>query len=365
MTRIADAAFKPTQFMGLNLKNSFIRSATVEGMAGPDGNLSDNLKLLYQKLAAGGVGLISAGACFPDNQWMNAIKGALVLNDQSNLAVWEKMVRAVHGHGALISLQIAPFIFLDGKLAGPSSYQEGVQVIEKDQIERLVSLYVRTAKLARQIGMDAIQIHGGHGYGLSQFLSPFFNRRTDAYGGSYENRIRIFVEIRRALADAVGADFPVWIKMNCFDGVPGGLTPDFAAKYGPLLAQAGYGAIEVTGGAMSGSHNSRGPLDQKQWFEGYYLDGARKIKAATDLPVCAVGGIRTLEMVDAILSGGIADMISLSRPLIWEPDLINRWASGDHAPARCISCNGCYGLVEKGKGLSCIQAVKGCKGLVI
>lgn len=214
MTRIADAAFNPKTLMGLKLKNSFIRSATVEGMAEPDGNPSDDLKLLYQKLAAGGVGLISTGACFPDNQWMNAIKGALVLNDQSNLAVWEKMVRAVHGHGALLSLQIAPFIFLDGKLAGPSSCQEGVQVIEKDQIERLVSLYVRTAKLARQIGVDALQVHGGHGYGLSQFLSPFFNQRTDAYGGSYENRVRIFVEIRRALADAVGADFPVWIKMN-------------------------------------------------------------------------------------------------------------------------------------------------------
>lgn len=361
MMRIAESAFKQKPAMGLNLKNRFIRSATLEGMGEPDGAPGSALKLLYQNLAAGGVGLISTGSCFPDPQWGDFVKGKLVLNDQSNLSIWQEMVQAVHDCGAFISLQMAPFVFLDGKLTGPSSYQEGVHMIEKDQIERVVSLYARTARLARRTGMDAVQVHGGHGYGLSQFLSPFFNQRNDAYGGSDENRIRIFVEIRRAIAEAAGSDFPVWIKMNALDGVPGGLTPDRAALYGPLLAGAGYGAIEVTGGAAGGSHDSRGPLDKKQWFEGYYLDGARKVKAATDLPVCAVGGIRKLEMVDAILADGIAGLISLSRPLIREPHLIDRWASGDAAPARCISCNGCYNLMMKGKGLFCVQEMKESK----
>jgi 2,4-dienoyl-CoA reductase-like NADH-dependent reductase (Old Yellow Enzyme family) len=358
MMRIADAAFKPTPVMGLNLRNRFIRSATIEAMAEPGGAPGPVLKQLYQNLASGGVGLISTGACCPDPDWINVLKGQLVLNDQSDLSVWQDMVQAVHEHGALISLQMAPFVFLGGKLTGPSSYQEGVHMIAEDQIRRLVSIYARTAGLARRIGMDAVQVHGGHGYGLSQFLSPFFNQRNDAYGGSAENRIRIFAEIRRAIAEAAGSDFPVWIKMNAFDGVVGGLTPDIAAPFGPLLAQAGYAAIEVTGGVMSGSHNSRGPVDKNQWVEGYYLDGARKVKAATDLPVCAVGGIRTLEMVDASLSDGIADLISLSRPLIREPHLINRWASGDAAPARCISCNGCFNLMIKGQGLFCVQETK-------
>lgn len=359
MMPVAGDAFKPTRVMGLHLRNRFIRSATIEGMAEPDGTPGPALVLLYENLASGGVALISTGGCCPDPQWMNASKGQMVLNAQSDLSVWQDMVQAVHDRGAFISLQMAPFVFLGGKLTGPSSYQEGVHMIEKDQIERVVSLYARTAELARRTGMDAVQVHGGHGYGLSQFLSPFFNQRNDAYGGSDENRIRIFAEIRSAIAQAAGSDFPVWIKMNALDGVAGGLTPDLAAPYGPLLAEAGYGAIEVTGGVMSGSHNSRGPVDKNQWAEGYYLEGARKVKAATGLPVCAVGGIRTLEMVEDILSTGIADLISLSRPLIREPHLINRWASGDRAPARCISCNGCFNLMIKGQGLFCVQKMKG------
>jgi 2,4-dienoyl-CoA reductase-like NADH-dependent reductase (Old Yellow Enzyme family) len=359
MKHIADVAFKPLMVMGLNLKNRFIRSATIEGMAESDGAPGPALKQLYQNLASGGMGLISTGACCPDPEWMNASKGQLVFNDQSNFSVWQDMVAAVHENGALISLQMAPFVFLGGKLTGPSAYQDGVHMIAEDQIKRLISLYARTAKLARHIGMDAVQVHGGHGYGLSQFLSPFFNQRTDAYGGSDENRVRIFEQIRYAIAEAAGLDFPVWIKMNAFDGIPGGLTPDLAALYGPLLAKAGYGTIEVTGGVMSGSHNSRGPVDKSQWAEGYYLKGARKVKAATDLPVCAVGGIRTLEMVDAIFSDGIGDLVSLSRPLIREPNLINRWASGDAAPAKCISCNGCFNLMIKGQGLFCVQETKG------
>jgi 2,4-dienoyl-CoA reductase-like NADH-dependent reductase (Old Yellow Enzyme family) len=355
---VAELAFKPTRLMGLNLRNRFIRSATIEGMAEPDGSPGPALKGLYEDLASGGMGLISTGACCPDPEWINVSKGQLVLNDRSDLSVWQAVIRAVHDRGACISLQMAPFVFLNGKLTGPSAYQEGVVVIDKDQIERLVIAYARTAELARRAGMDAVQVHGGHGYGLSQFLSPFFNQRTDNYGGSDENRVRIFTQIRRAIADSAGDDFPVWIKMNALDGVRGGLTPDLASAYGPLLAKAGYRAIEVTGGVMAGTHNSRGPVDKSQWTEGYYLEGARKVKAATDLPVCAVGGIRTLEMVESILSEGTADMISLSRPLIREPGLVNRWASGDTTPAKCISCNGCFNLMVKGQGLYCVQEVK-------
>ena len=358
MKRIAEVAFQPLTLMGMNLKNRFIRSATIEAMAEPHGAPGPDLKRLYQDLSSGGVGLISTGACCPDPEWINVSKGQLVLNDKSDLSAWQDMVQRVHAHGTRISLQMAPFVFLGGKFTGPSSYQDGVEMIAKDQIDRLVFLYAHTAKLARDAGIDAVQVHGGHGYGLSQFLSPFFNRRDDAYGGSDENRIRLFAEIRQAIAQTAGADFPVWIKMNAFDGVDGGLTPDLAAPYGGLLAKVGYGAIEVTGGVMSGSHNSRGPVDKNKWAEGYYLEGACKVKAATDLPVCAVGGIRTVEMVDAILSGGIADLISLCRPLIREPGLINRWASGDAAPARCISCNGCFNVMIKGQGLFCVQEVK-------
>ena len=358
MTTIMETAFKPVTVMGLPLKNRFIRSATIEGMAESDGSPGQRLTSLYKDLAAGGVGLISTGACCPDPRWMGASKGQMVLTDENNASHWKEFIEVVHDQGACISLQMAPFVFLDQQTVGPSAYRPGVYPITKDQIDRLVSLYGKTAALAREMGLDAVQVHAGHGYGLSQFLSPYFNRREDDYGGSPENRFRIFAQIRTAIGEAAGEDFPVWVKMNGLDGIPGGLLPDQAAAYGPLFARAGYGAIEVTGGTMGGNYTSRGPVEKKQWFEGYYLEGAKKVKASTNIPVCAVGGIRTLDMIHSILSENTGDLISLCRPLIREPDLIRRWAKGDTSPARCISCNGCFTMMSKGEGLFCVQDAK-------
>ena len=361
MAKPSETAFKPIDVMGLHLRNRFIRSATIEGLAEKDGSPGAAINKLYIDLAKGGVGLISTGACCPDPQWVGASKGQLVLTKEVDISAWKDTVRMVHDNGALISLQMAPFVFLDKQMTGPSEYQAGIRVITLEDITRLSLLYGRTATLAREIGMDAVQVHAGHGYGLCQFLSPVFNRREDDYGGTPENRVRIFADIRKAIADATGDDFPVWVKMNSIDGVPGGLMPDKAAAYGPLFEKAGYGAIEVTGGAMAGSHNSRGPVDKKEWFEGFYLEGAKKVKALTGVPVSAVGGIREIAMIEQILSENTADLISLSRPLIREPDLINRWAKGDNRPARCISCNGCFNVMAKGEGLFCVQEVKSAK----
>ncbi|MFO7963874.1 MAG: NADH:flavin oxidoreductase [Desulfobacterales bacterium] len=358
MTDLLNTALTPIHFMGMTLKNRFVRSATIEGMADSDGSPGPKLKTLYRDLASGGIGLISTGACCTDPEWIGASKGQLQLTEGTNLSAWAETASMIHAYGASISLQLAPFVFMGGKLTGPSPYQEGVYEITTEEISRLAASYAAAARLARKAGIDAVQVHGGHGYGLSQFLSPHFNRRTDAYGGSYENRVRIFTQIRRAIAAEAGDDFPVWIKMNAFDGVPGGLTPDVAAHYGKCLKAAGYGAIEVTGGVMAGTHNSRGPVDKDQWFEGFYLDGAQKVRAAVDLPVIAVGGIRTPQMVQSILSGGIADLVSFSRPLIREPALINRWSGGDLAPAGCISCNGCFNAMVKGEGIYCVQETR-------
>jgi 2,4-dienoyl-CoA reductase-like NADH-dependent reductase (Old Yellow Enzyme family) len=351
-------AFNPVKTMGLTLRNRFIRSATLEGMASDGGAPSMELIGLYQNLAKGGAGLISTSACLPDPSWAAGLPRLLILHREGDLYAWGDLVRTVHGHGALISLQMSPFILMGGKAAGPSEFQPGVHALTADEIRRAVSVLADMAALARRLGFDTVQVHAGHGYGLSQFLSPYFNRRDDAYGGSDKDRFRIFVDIRKAIAERAGEDFPVWIKMNSFDGIPGGLTPDHAAGYAPLLEEAGYAAIEVTGGAAGGSHDSRGPLEKNLWSEGYYLEGAAKVKAAAGLPVSAVGGIRKQEMIERILSEGIADMISLSRPLIREPGLINRWARGDRAPSACISCNGCVAMMAKGKGLFCVQERK-------
>jgi len=349
------SVFERVEFMGLNLRNRFIRSATMEGMVATGGVPGDKLKDLYQALAKGGAGLISTSGCLPDPNWSMGSQRQLMLHSGTDRSAWQEFIRGVRDYGALISLQMSPFVRLGDRWIGPSEYRPGVHALTTDEIDRIVSLYGKMAALARRVGFDAVQVHAGHGYGLAQFLSPYFNRRDDAYGGSVENRARILVQIRKAIGENAGDDFPVWIKMNSFDGIPGGLIPDQAAEYAPLLEEAGYGAIEVTGGAIGGSHDSRGAVGKSQWLEGYYLEGAAKVKAATHLPVSAVGGIRKLEMIERILSEGTADMISLSRPLIREPDLIHRWAKGDRSPARCISCNGCFAMMMKGEGLFCVH----------
>jgi 2,4-dienoyl-CoA reductase-like NADH-dependent reductase (Old Yellow Enzyme family) len=323
-------------------------------MSAANGAPSPELTTLYQRLAEGGVGLISTSACLPDRGWVADLSLLLSLDAGTDLAAWEDAVRTVHRAGARISVQLAPFFVLDGRQVAPWAHQPGLHALEPGEIERLVLSYGAAAARARRVGADAVQIHAGHGYPLAQFLSPYFNRREDRYGGSPAGRARILVEIRRAVAEAAGRDFPVWVKMNTLDGVPGGMTPDDAAPYGQILADAGYGAIEVTGGSPGGSHDSRGPIRKNDWTEGFYLPNAALIKANTPLPVAAVGGIRRLEMAEDVLARGTADLISLSRPLIREPDLIRRWESGDTSPARCRSCNGCLEWVYKGKGLCCV-----------
>lgn len=350
-----EKVFSPFQLKGLKLKNRFIRSATMEGMASDDGSPSGELIELYSKLASGGVALVSTSACHSDRTWVPNPKGHLYLDTDDTLDKWEKMVKEVHRAGAKISLQLGPFFIYKGKPVGPSAYRPGVHELTVGEIEQLVMAIANAAERAQKIGIDIVQAHAGHGYPISQFISPFYNKRADQYGGSPENRARILVEIRQAIADRTGKDFPVWIKMNSLDGQPGGMTPVDTDHYGQILSQAGYSAIEVSGGSPGGTHDSRGPLKKEDWFEGFYLQGASRVKANTDLPVSAVGGIRRWEMIDRIISENMADLISLSRPLIREPNLINRWNSGDLNPAACISCNGCAKLLRKGQSIRCVQ----------
>jgi 2,4-dienoyl-CoA reductase-like NADH-dependent reductase (Old Yellow Enzyme family) len=350
-------AFTPYAFAGLKLSNRFIRSATLEGMGAPDGTPLPALRLLYENLARGGVALISTGSCAPDRSWVPNPEGRLSLDREETLPVWEDTFRAIHRGGALVSIQLSPFFLWNGKRIGPFSHMPEIHPLLPAEIEQIVLSYGKAAARARKAGADAVQIHAGHGFPLGQFLSPYFNRREDEYGGSPLNRARIFMEIRRAIGGTAGADFPVWIKMNSLDGISGGMKIEDAEPYGQILSQAGYAAIEVTGGTRmpGGFCTASGPVQQEDWFEGYFLEQASRIKAHTDLPVAAVGGIRRLEMAEQVLSRGMSDLIALSRPFICEANLVNRWQSGDWHPSACNSCNQCRAGVQRGKGLLCVK----------
>ena len=200
-----------------------------------------------------------------------------------------------------------------------------------DRYRRGHEAFGAAAGRAQAAGCDAVQIHGAHGYLLSEFLSPFFNRRSDGYGGGAAGRTRLVVEVAGAVRAAVGPDYPVLIKMNSEDFVAGGLTVDDMLESAALVAEAGVDAIELSGGtSLSGD---LGPIRTRRGIpqdrEAYYQDAALRLKQRVIAPVMLVGGIRTFAEAERLVAEGYTDYIALSRPLICEPDLVARWERGD------------------------------------
>jgi 2,4-dienoyl-CoA reductase-like NADH-dependent reductase (Old Yellow Enzyme family) len=228
-----------------------------------------------------------------------------------------------------------------------------------DDIESVTRDFALAAGRARAAGFDGIQIHGAHGYLVSQFLSPYFNKRRDEYGGSTDNRARLPLRILAAIRRVVGEQFPVLIKINSEDYLPGGLMPEEMVHISSLLGAAGYDAIEMSGGTMlSGKKVGCRPGKQDPGEpEAYYEPAARQYKEKIATPLILVGGIRTLDTAEKLVRERVADYIALCRPLVQEPALINRWKSGDRRPSGCISDNGCAWRAFEGK-MYCVVAAR-------
>ena len=228
----------------------------------------------------------------------------------------------------------------------------GREMTEKDR-EEVKEAFARGAERAKKAGFDAVQIHAAHGYLLCQFLSPYFNKREDEYGGPIENRVRFPLEVLAAVRKAVGPDFPVLIKINSEDFLPGGLSVEEMIRAVTALREAGIDAVEVSGGTFLSGKNSPSRIG-RQDPEAYHEAAAARLKAALDVPVMLVGGICTFETAERAVTSGATDYISLCRPLIREPGLVNRWKSGDRTPARCVSECGCFTPGFEGKGVYCV-----------
>jgi 2,4-dienoyl-CoA reductase-like NADH-dependent reductase (Old Yellow Enzyme family) len=356
--------FEPTLVNGMELANRFVRSATFEGMATTDGKPTARLVETMAELAAGGVGLIITGHCYvnPEGQ---ARAGQVTIGDESALPGLTRMAEAAHRLGGKIALQIAhagahaqP---VDAGLQpmGPSVfYQDDTAICREmtgDDISRVVEAFARAADRAKRAGFDAVQIHAAHGYLLSQFLSPWSNHRTDEYGGPLANRGRAVLEVLRAVRQAVGSDYPVLIKVNSEDFIEGGFSVEDMLALSTLLEQAGIDAIEMSGGTFNTA--SRYPvarLGASKENMGYYQEAARRFKRQVKVPLILVGGLRTVDAAEHLVADGIADYIALSRPLICEPGLVNRWKGGDKAKSLCVSDNRCFKAARSGEGVRCV-----------
>ncbi len=238
----------------------------------------------------------------------------------------------------------------------PSAVKDGHSAtvpkeMTEEEILIVIEAFTQAAVRAKKAGFDGgVQLHCAHGFLLSNFISPYTNRRTDRWGGgSVENRARIVTEIVRRIKEETGSNFPIFVKMNATDGFqPGtakaelGLTISQAMETAKLLEKAGVCAIEVSGGISEAGGVTIKTAINSPSKEAYFKEYSKNIKSAVSIPVILVGGIRSLSVMEGLLENGFADLISMSRAFISEPDLILKLKSGEAEKARCVSCNLCF-----------------------
>lgn len=355
--------FERSSINGMELSNRFVRSATWEGMAAEDGSVTPKLTETLVALAKGGVGLIMTSHAYilPEGQ---AAPWQLGIYKDEHIEGLRELTAAVHGSGAKIVMQIShggnfALKQLIGRPPLVVSNFEGLSKSPREEmsteyIGNVVTAFADATRRAKAAGFDGVQIHSAHGYLLSQFLSPAFNRRKDDYGGGIENRARIHLNIYQAIREVVGEGFPILIKLNCQDFSDNGLTLEDSLQVGRMLADAGLAAIELSGGLLTGGKLSPSRFGIKsEEQEAYFREEAQAFKNEINIPLILVGGIRSLEVAERLIEDGVADYVSMSRPLIREPALVNRWKAGDRGRALCKSDNLCFGSGGQGDGIYC------------
>ena len=320
---------------GQVVPNRLLKSAMSEALAGADMRAPATMATLYGRWAAGGVGLSVTGNVMIDRRALGE-PGNIVLEDDRDLPALQRWAEAAKAKGGLIYMQLnhpgrqVPK-FLNAESVAPSAvpFSEGMRpmfatprALTVAEIEDLVGRFGRSAAIAESAGFDGVQIHGAHGYLVSQFLSPLTNLRDDRYGGSAENRRRFVLEVYRAIRDATSPGFGVAIKINSADFQRGGISEEESMATIRALGAAGMSFVEISGGtyeapAMVGAKSST------KAREAYFLEFAEKVRAELDAPLAVTGGFRSgAAMADAITSGAV-DFVGLARALAVHPDFPN------------------------------------------
>jgi 2,4-dienoyl-CoA reductase-like NADH-dependent reductase (Old Yellow Enzyme family)/thioredoxin reductase len=356
--------FSPISIGGLEIKNRLVWAPTSCELANSDGTVSPEMVAYYEERARGGVGLIIVetthidrrGKRLPHNPFLDEdrfIPGMRKLTQQIKEGGAKAGVQLCHGGIACVSsIAGCPPV-------GPSrvpckithvSPEEGEvpQELTVEQIHQIIEAFIGAAVRAKKAGFDAVQVHGAHGYLISNFLSPDSNYRTDAYGGPIRNRVRMFEEIVRGIKERVGPGFPIIARINCRDYVKGGLEfPDTLVAC-QVLEEAGADAIDLSGGThssepyMIGAHMSVPPA--------CFVEYAAQLKRHVRVPVITVNRIHDPALAEAILERGDADMVAMGRPLLADPQLPEKAIRGvpeDIVP--CISCNECFASLYSGR----------------
>jgi 2,4-dienoyl-CoA reductase-like NADH-dependent reductase (Old Yellow Enzyme family) len=381
--------FSPFKIGSLTLSNRIVKSATVENRASEDGHGTETLLDYYVKYARGGAGLIVTSGAYVEKSG-RSLKYLLGIYDDGPIPSFRKITDAVHAEGGKIALQMYhagrqtnPKLIRETPVAPSAVADTMTKVMPRAmtdlEIEATIAAFGQGARRAKEAGFDAVQVMAGHGYLINQFLSMRTNRRHDQWGGSLENRARFLLRILESVRAATGREYPVLVKINSEDQIKGGFTLEESAQVCSWLSEMRVDAIELTGGTFESALNiARGEIPEdvilrqfrglrrlqikliiramKKKFafrQAYFLENAKRIKPRVNVPLILVGGMRDPLMMENILEHGHADLLSMSRPLIREPGLPNRWKAGDKRPADCISCNRCFVEIGFDKPVRC------------
>jgi 2,4-dienoyl-CoA reductase-like NADH-dependent reductase (Old Yellow Enzyme family) len=396
MTNINDKILTSTLVAGINFKNKIIRSATHEGMADTKGFPSKKLTKLYTRLAKGGVGAIITGDAGIQQDGKSPWFNMLMVDNDNSIPVLKELTDAVHEYNTPIILQISHCGRQTRSKAtgrtpvGPSAKRDKFysedwpRELSEKEIEVIIDNFAQAARRAKDSGFDGVQLHLAHGFLLSGFLSSYSNNRTDQWGGSTENKYRIIKEIFIKIREKVG-EYPVLVKLNTHDSQKNGMKITEAVSIAKMLEQSGCAAIEVSCGiGEDGLYFARSEkipveavmeytfkyknlptlvkliaspflkifLKQPKPLLKYNLDAAIRIKEAVSIPIIVVGGINNIMDINSIIEKKNIDFVSMSRPFIIEPNIVNKFRKGTQAKSKCIMCNYCAILGEE-KPLKC------------
>jgi 2,4-dienoyl-CoA reductase-like NADH-dependent reductase (Old Yellow Enzyme family) len=403
-TMFRSKAFAPAKLGGLELRNRFIKAGAYEGMC-PKGMPSPALLEHHLAFARGGVGMTTVAYCAvsPDGRTFEQqmhMRGEVVPE-------LRKITEACHAAGARVSLQLGHCGFFSrnlsitgGRPAGPSFtfniYGALIglpfaRAMTEEEIRRTIDDFGEAAAQAVRAGFDAVELHMGHGYLLSQFISPSVNRRTDQWGGNLENRMRMPVEVVRRVREALPPGFPILCKTNLSDGFRGGLEIEESVEVARVLEREGVDALVLSGGYTSKSafYLFRGEIPRKEmievehsslikvalWAFGpmvmrrmpfeelFFLEEAKRVRAAVKMPLCLIGGVVSIDGVETAMREGF-DFVVMARALVHDPEFVRKLETGEVSRSKCDACNKCVAEMDRPGGVRCVCVDAAAEGAV-
>ncbi len=392
---MVSAVFTPGTINSLTLRNRIIKTATFEGMI-HEGVPTELLLEHHETLARGGVGMTTVAYCAASPNG-RTFANQMYMRPELVPALG-RLTAAVHAQGAAASIQLGHCGYFTKnkdltipKPLGPSARLNPYGItaglpfaatMTEQDMATTAGEFASSARLARDAGFDAVELHLGHGYLLSQFISPGINERRDEYGGSLDNRMRFPLSVVREVRKAVGADFALIAKMNVSDGFVGGLTIDESVQVAQALERGGIDALELSGGFVDRSalYLLRGGRPLKEMIDVeksksqklvlrmlgrflikafpfkpmFFLDEAKKIREAVKLPLVLLGGITDLAHIEHAMAEGF-EFVAMGRALIHDPDLINKYRTGATQRTGCEPCNVCITEMDRPGGVCCAR----------